>query len=507
LVAKASWLDRVLSARLKRLFARDPEFTGNLENPNSPLTPSLVWGGSGGGVSSRTAMQVSAVSACVRVLSESVASLSWLVYRRREDGGKDRAKDHSVYSLLHTRPNPYMSSFQFRERLMRDVLLEGNHYSEIQFTRSGEIGALWPLVARNTELVMDSTPHYVTTTKDRGRVPLPYEVVFHVPGLGDGYVGESVIKHGARVISLASAQDDFTEEFFDNGSTLSGVLESKKGLSPAARTRLQAGWAESNVGRGQRHKTPVLEDEVTWKSTGVTPEDAQILQERRFSTEEIARLFRVPLHMIGNLERATFSNIEHLAIEFVVHSLRPWLVRIEQVANYKLFLPFEWEELFSEFLIDSLLRGDIVARNQALHLQRQDGIINADEWREIENRNPQPDGQGKQYLVNSTMGVPGAPAKATESTRKTEQADTAPTGGDADLKGQFDAYGIAVRSGSITPQPEDEVYFRQRAELPPMSSAVLEAWKADAGVRRPVTLVQKSNTEPPAPPADKEGAE
>ena len=227
-MAKKTWL--------QRLFARDPEYTGNLEDPNSPLTPSLVWGKPGHTTGPKTAMQVSAVNACVRVLSESVASISWLVYQRRDDGGKDRAKKHPTYALLHTRPNPFISSFQWRERIMKDVLLEGNHYSEIKFSRNGEVASLWPLVARQTELVMIPSPHYVYRNAEKGPVPIPYESILHVPGLGDGYIGESVIKNGARTISLASAQDEFTEDFFDNGSTLSGVLESKKGLSDKARS-------------------------------------------------------------------------------------------------------------------------------------------------------------------------------------------------------------------------------------------------------------------------------
>ncbi len=383
---------------------------GGLENPNNALTPALIRGSLDPLVNEMrigpdSAMQIAAVLACVRVLSESIASLTLPVYRRLPKAGKERAPQHPTYQLLHNRPNPYLSSFQWRELAMKDLLLEGNHYAEIEWHPAlGYIRALWPLPSRRTELVRRTgeEPFYRTYLND-GPHELSFERVLHIPGLGDGYTGESVVRYGAKALGLAAAQEKYNANFFIQGSTLSGVLESDKELSEPAFNRLSEGWKMAHQGVGQAHKIAILEDGVKWKNTGVSPEDAQILGLRKFSVTEIARMFRVPPHMIADLERSTFSNIEHQDIDFVKHTIRPWCVRFEQQLNWKLFDPGERGEYFAEFLLDSELRGDTKSRNEAYHIMRQDGIINADEWRELENMNPQPDNQGKTYLVPLNM--------------------------------------------------------------------------------------------------------
>lgn len=387
-------------------FGKKPE-TRNAENPSHAITWSDVYGVSQSStwpVTPEGAMKISAVLACVRVLAESVASLSWIAYERMETGGKRRASAHPVYRLLHDRPNRLMSSFTFRERMMADLLLQGNFYAFIDW-RGSDIAGLWPLDPRKVQIRL--TPDhrdvlYQVTAK--GFVgEYRSEDILHVPALGDGVEGKSVISYNSRAFGIALAEDEYAGAFFQNGAYAGGVLQSQKALSKEARDRLRDGWSTAYNGAKGWHKVAVLEDGIEWRPMTINPRDAMLLQSRKFQVADIARMFRVPPHLIGDLDRATFSNIEHQSLEFVMHSLRPWLVRIEQEANHKLFTTQERDRMFCEFLLDSMLRGDIKSRNEAYSIMRQNGVLNADEWRERENMNPLPDEQGKKYLVQLNM--------------------------------------------------------------------------------------------------------
>ena len=380
----------------------------NAENPGHAITWSDVYGVDAAHktVNAETVMKVSAALACVRVLAESVASLSWIVYETLDAGGKRRAKDHHAYRILHDRPNPLMSSFAFRERLMKDLLLYGNAYALREYDRNGNLAQLWPIapVAVKPHLSVSGreVQYYVTTAKGFDGIYRNQDIM-HVSALGDGIEGKSVIAYNAGSFALSMAEDEYAQNFFANGAYPGGVLQSAKALDDKARGRLRDGWTNAYNGGGA-HKVAVLEDGIEWKPMTVNPKDAMALESRKFQVSDIARMFRVPPHMIADLDRATFSNIEHQSLEFVMHSLRPWLVRIEQEYNYKLFntekVPARY---FSEFLIDSMLRGDIKSRNEAYAIMRQNGVINADEWRERENLNPLPDDAGKKYIVQLNM--------------------------------------------------------------------------------------------------------
>jgi HK97 family phage portal protein len=205
-----------------------------------------------------------------------------------------------------------------------------------------------------------------------------------------------------EAVGLGMALEEFGGTFFRNGTNIGGVVTHPKALSEKARINLQASL-DTKTGTGMSNKLMLFEEGMTYAKIGIPPEDAQFLQTRQFQTTEIARFFNVPPHMVGDLTRSTNNNIEEQAIEFVTYTLRPWLVRIEQEIQRSLVTEKEKQKVFSEFLVDGLLRGNAVARTTALQIQRQNGIINADEWREIENKNPIKDGTGKLYLVNSAM--------------------------------------------------------------------------------------------------------
>lgn len=362
---------------------------------------------SGVAVNEETAMANTAVFAATRIISETVASLPLITYKRLKAGGKERAPNHSFYNVLHDQANDDMTAFTFWNTIISHAVTWGNGYAEIEWDGSGRVKALWPLLPNQTsvERKPDGSIWYHTTIPRTGQtVALPSYRVLHVPGLGfDGLQGYSVIRMHREAIGLAIATEKYGASYFGNGARPGGVLEHPNQLSEEAQTRLRTGWNEMHQGLEKQHRIAILEEGLTYKQIGLPPEDSQFLETRKFQVIEIARMFRVPPHMLGDLDRATFSNIEHQSIEFVVHAIRPWLIRIEQEAKRKLLSTEQGKGFFVEFLVDGLLRGDAKTRNEALQIQRQNGIINADEWREIENMNPQAGGQGKKYLVNSAM--------------------------------------------------------------------------------------------------------
>ena len=382
----------------------------SLANPDRWLTEVLGGGSttdSGITVSEDNALQLSAVYACVRVLSETLASLPLPVYRRLRPRGKERAVDHYLYRILHDRPNPDMSSVTFRETLQSHVALWGNAYAEIEPDQAGRPIALWPLMPDRTWPVRkDKVLRYITRVGQEGQeVTLPAERVLHIPGLGfDGLRGYSPSALHRQAVGLGLAGEEFGARFFGSGARPSGVLEFEgKFPDQQAREAFREQFAQVQQGLGNAHRTAVLEAGMKWHQTSIPPDDAQFLETRQFQVREIARIFRVPPHLIGDLENATFSNIEHQGLEFVVYTLRPWLVKWEQAMNQSLLSVPEQREVFAEFAVEGLLRGDIQARYTAYAVGRQNGWLSADDVRDLENMNPLPDGQGAIYMVPLNM--------------------------------------------------------------------------------------------------------
>jgi HK97 family phage portal protein len=307
-----------------------------------------------------------------------------------------------------------MTAYTFKERLLADVLLRGNAFAEIEWSREGIPVALWPLPPARTEpKTLDSGRLVYEVKIQESTYQLHPQQVLHVPCMGDGIKGRSLISYAAESIGNALATNEYANRFFSNDGAPGGVLEHSGTLREETQKRLRHSWQAAHGGLSNSHRLAILEEGMTFKSTGVSPEEAQALEARKFNVADIARVFLIPPHMIGDVERSTSwgSGIEQQAIGYLVYALRPWLVRFEQELTYKLFSREERRQFFVENDVDSLLRGDTKTRNEAYAIMRNNGIINADEWREKENLNPLPRGKGKAYLVPLNMGVAGKGGK------------------------------------------------------------------------------------------------
>ena len=347
-----------------------------------------------------SALSMSTVYACVRVLSEDVAKLPLILYRRTGPGGRgrERATDHPLYSVLHDQPNPDMTSFVWRELVMAHLTTWGNHYSEKVYDPFGRL-QLWPIRPDRMEVKYgeDGRKVYTYISPSGSRREMEPGSVFHIAGLSsNGLVGLSPIALHMKTLRLAETAQEFGTNFLANNARPATVLSHPATVSPDAAKRLAAQMDEL---RGSRNsgKTVVLEEGLTVTEVGVPPEEAQYIETRKFQRTVIAsEIFRMKPHKIGDLERATFSNIEQESLDYVTDTLMPWLVRIEQEIKAQLL---DDGETYAEHLVDGLLRGDAKSRAEALQIMRNEGVINGDEWRELENMNPIEDGSGEVYWM------------------------------------------------------------------------------------------------------------
>lgn len=368
---------------------------------------SFLFGGttSGKAVNERTAMQTSAVYACVRILSESIAGLPLHVYRYTSDGGKERTTMHPLYRMLHDEPNREMTSFVFRETLMAHLLLWGNAYAQIIRDGRGYPVALYPMLPDRMSVDRDSQGELVYTYQsDKGQVKLRKESVLHIPGLGfDGLIGYSPIAMAKNAVGLALATEDYGAAFFANGANPGGVLEHPGVIKPEQADRLRESWA-TQFGGANAHKVAVLEEGLKFHQMSIPPEQAQFLETRKFQINEIARIFRVPPHMVGDLEKSSFSNIEQQSLEFVKYTLDPWVVRWEQSLQQSLILPSEKSTVFIRFNLDGLMRGDYQSRMQGYSVGIQNGFYSVNDVRGLEDLNLLPDSEGGNiHILNGNM--------------------------------------------------------------------------------------------------------
>lgn len=372
------------------------------------------YGGSTAGknVSETSAMQMTAVYACVRILSEAVAGLPLHLYRYGNKGTKEKAIDHPLYHLLHDEPNPEMTSFIFRETLMTHLLLWGNAYAQIIRNGKGEILALYPLMPNRMKVDRDKAGEivyeYTRSSGDAGTssgsvVLLKAKDVLHIPGLGfDGLVGYSPIAMARNAIGLAMATEEYGAKFFANGATPGGVLEHPGVLKDPARVR--ESWNSVYQGSGNSHRIAVLEEGMKYTPIGIAPNEAQFLETRKFQINEIARIFRVPPHMVGDLEKSSFSNIEQQSLEFVKYTLDPWVIRWEQSIHRALLAKDEKDTMFVKFNVDGLLRGDYASRMNGYAVGIQNGFMSPNDVRELENMDRIPEELGgDRYLCNGNM--------------------------------------------------------------------------------------------------------
>lgn len=368
---------------------------------------------SGKPVNERTAMQTTAVYACVRILAEAVASLPLHVYEYQDDGGKKLVHDHPLYYLLHDEPNPEMTSFVFRETLMSHLLIWGNAYAQIIRDGAGRVLGLYPLLPDRMEVQRDDRGniYYVysrnsdenPTFKEYGNIKLKAEDVLHIPGLGfDGLIGYSPIAMAKNAVGMTLACEEYGASFFANGANPGGVLEHPGVLKDPSKVR--ESWNSVYRGVNNAHKIAVLEEGMKYQQIGIPPEEAQFLETRKFQINEIARLYRIPPHMVGDLDKSSFSNIEQQSLEFVKYTLDPWVIRWEQSLQRSLLLPGEKGKYFIKLNVDGLLRGDYQSRMNGYAVGRQNGWFSANDIREMENMNPIPDEEGGNlYLVNGAM--------------------------------------------------------------------------------------------------------
>ena len=383
-------------------------------NRTSGSAYSFFMGNSSSGkrVNERSAMQMTAVYSCVRILSEAIASLPLNVYRYNDDGGKEKALEHPLYHLLHDEPNPEMTSFIFRETLMTHLLLWGNAYAQIIRNGKGEVVALYPLMPDRMQVDRDAKGRlYYQYTKNTDDAPtmegstviLDPSDVLHVPGLGfDGLVGYSPIAMAKNAIGLAIAAEEYGSKFYANGAAPSGVLEHPGTLKDPARVR--DSWNAAFGGSSNSHKVAVLEEGLKYTPISISPNEAQFLETRKFQINEIARIFRVPPHMVGDLEKSSFSNIEQQSLEFVKYTLDPWVIRWEQALYRALLSEEEKKDYFFKFNVEGLLRGDYASRMNGYATARQNGWMSANDIRELEDLDRIPaELGGDLYLVNGNM--------------------------------------------------------------------------------------------------------
>lgn len=366
---------------------------------------------SGKTVNEFTALQVSTVFACCKILSESVACLPLHVYEYK-DSGKEKAMGHPLYFLLHDSPNVEMTAYSFKETIMLHLLLFGNFYAFIMQNSAKEVVGLYPLFPDRMSVERDNTGEiiYVYTPtmgenkyiKNSMQQIYRREEILHIPALGfDGLTGYSPIAMARNAIGVSMSCEEFGAKFFKNDARPSGILKHPGTIKNP--DKLRDSW--QTAFSGENHgKTAVLEEGVEYETISIPPDDAQFLDTRKFQIAEIARIFRVPLHLLNELDRATFNNITQMSLEFVTYTLTPWLVRLEQNFNKALFNETERSRFFVKFSVEGLLRGDYETRTKGYQTALNSGWMSVNEIRELEDMNKISTAEGGDfYLINGNL--------------------------------------------------------------------------------------------------------
>lgn len=386
-----------LMRAVRSLFARRAQSVSGLDLEHGYLPVS---------VTEETALGLSAVWACVSLIAGDLASSPLLVYEALDDGGRRRASELAQYRLLRWRPNPLMTAFRFVETLATHLLLYGNAFVEME-RRAGRVAALWPVPPWLVSVqVSQGVATYTVRVPQMDPVVLTPASLLHIVGLSrDGVTGISPIRACAEVVSSAAAVQQYALRFFSQGAVPGVVLQHPGRLSDEARNNLRHSWRGMHEGLGRAHRIAILEEGMKIERIAISPQDAQMIESRRLGVSEIARIFRVPPHMIGDHERgATYASVEQQAIDYVTHTLRPWAARIEQAFTAALFEA--QPQFYCEFLLDALLRGDTLSRYRAYAIGRQWGWLSANDIRRRENMDPIPGGDA--YLSPLNMQQVGS---------------------------------------------------------------------------------------------------
>ena len=363
-------------------------------------------------VNERTAMQTTAVYAAVRILAESIASLPLHVYEKGKDGNRIKAEELNLFYLLHDKPNPEMTSFIFRETLMTHILLWGNAFAQILRNGRGEIAGLYPLLPNKMSVERDEKGQLFyrylryenePPTMEGNTVILLPEDVLHIPGLGfDGLVGYSPISMTKNAIGLSLAAEEYGSRFFANGAAPAGVLEHPGVIKDVS--KLRESWNRTFGGSGNAGKVAILEEGLHFNPISMSPQDSQLLETRQYQITEIARIFRIPPHMLADLSKATFSNIEHESLEYVKYTLTPWICRWEASLTDALLTREEQRKYEIRFNVDGLLRGDYKSRMEGYAVGINNGFMCPSDVRRLEGFDLIPDEKGgNNFLIQGAM--------------------------------------------------------------------------------------------------------
>lgn len=410
-------------------------FTSNLFAPGETRSvseggswvSSLFGGGSrarsGATVDANTAMQVTAVQACVTLLAESIAQLPCDLYRREKGDQRKRATDHPLYDVLRYSPNGWQTSFEYQEQKQNALGLRGNSFNYIDRSPQGHIQQLIPLMNDKVQPLRgeDGMPYYKLLEYDE---TVPMRLIHHTRWhSSNGYVGLSPIDLHRNSIGLHMSVEEHAETVFSQGTTLSGVIERPTDASPLkqdAINRIKDGWKSEFSGSKNAFKIAMLQEGMKYNQMGMTNEDAQLLASRNYGVNEIARIWKIPLHMVQHLEKATFSNIEHQGIQYVIYTLMPWIKRHEQAMMRDFLTAEERKKYYIEFNVSGLLRGDQKSRYDAYAIARQWGWLSVNDIRRLENMPPV--SGGDTYLQPLNM-VDAANPAANVSKEKIQQIE------------------------------------------------------------------------------------
>lgn len=350
-------------------------------------------------VNPNVALTYSTIFACVRVIAETIATLPLFLYKVKGNN-KVKAREHNLYSILHDAPNLECTSVSFFESLITQILLTGNGFAEIIKDNFNNILELHILDENKIRVYRDNYNNIVYEYNDDGKIiSLSKRQVLHIAGLGwNGIIGYSPIALMRRQIATGIYQDNFALDFFSNGVKKVPILSHPNRISKEAKESMKESFRKS-----WDNGIVVLEEGITVNPITMNLSDAQFLESRRFSVEEICRIFRVPPHLIGDLSRSTNNNIEHQSIEFVTHTIRPWCVRIERALNNFLLNIKEKGKYTIEFMLDGLLRGDTLTRQQSNQIKLNNGILTRNQWRHQENMNEVEDEYGNDYFCSQQI--------------------------------------------------------------------------------------------------------
>lgn len=361
---------------------------------------------SGVNITATTAMQIAAVYSCVLVLSQSVGQLPLHLYRRE---GRDRVRvdGDPLSPLVSFRPNAWMTGYDWKQLAMVHLLLRGNSFWLKTRGTNGQLREILPIHPDRIKGVVQDELYRLWYKVARSKTEvdtIPQADILHFKGLSfDGIAGLNPIEYAREMMGLSAAAEKHGAKMFSQGARLAGLLSHPGKLSQEAADRLEASWAEKYAGIEGAYKTAVLEEGMEFTSMSMTADDSQFLETRQYQRSEIAGFFRVPAHFVNDLEHATFTNVEHLDLAFVKHSLAPWLVAIEQTLQRDLMSPEQQADHYFKFVLDAILRGDTITRSQAFQRAIMGGWMSPNEVRELEDRNPYEGGD--EFQIPSNMMI------------------------------------------------------------------------------------------------------